>query len=294
MPGRKYQAGSESYRYSINGQEKDTELNENITTALYWEYDSRIGRRWNVDPKPNVSLSPYVCLENNPILKNDILGDSTGLGPKPPKLSIRIGGTGGPWGKKESTSIFSLYGNKTYYNSSPNSSTTFKIDEPNSFIQIQARVGGENSNMQFGLNWFKQKTRDNDQGFSYEAPTAVQASFGINNSLGNIGKKIYFSSNLSVGAGVEVGVPRNQINPFITFETKKLLGTNYSLIGVGASAIYRVDATYSNHWTLFLAGTIHHMQTFDQKPSVGTFNAETIGSFAISAGVGVNIGGQHR
>jgi len=76
QPGRKYQAGTGSYRYSINGQEKDSELNENITTALYWEYDSRIGRRWNNDPKPDASLSVYVSFGNNPIINTDQLGDT--------------------------------------------------------------------------------------------------------------------------------------------------------------------------------------------------------------------------
>lgn len=76
MPGRKYQAGSTSnYRYSINGQEKESELNENITTALYWEYDSRIVRRWNTDPIPNSSNSPYLCFEANPVFLSDIKGD---------------------------------------------------------------------------------------------------------------------------------------------------------------------------------------------------------------------------
>jgi hypothetical protein len=78
MPGRKYQATSTSkYRFSINGQEKESELNENNTTALYWEYDSRIGRRWNLDIKPNTSLSPYATFRNNPLLFIDPLGDTT-------------------------------------------------------------------------------------------------------------------------------------------------------------------------------------------------------------------------
>jgi len=76
-PERKFEAGS-GYRYSINGQEKEPELNENITTALYWEYDSRIGRRWNVDPKPTVGVSDYATFFGNPIKFNDVLGDSTG------------------------------------------------------------------------------------------------------------------------------------------------------------------------------------------------------------------------
>ena len=41
MPDRKYNAGS-SYRYGFNGQEKDKEVNENVNTATYWEYDGRL------------------------------------------------------------------------------------------------------------------------------------------------------------------------------------------------------------------------------------------------------------
>ncbi len=73
LPGRTYQ--SEKYRYSINGQEKSNELNPNLTTAMYWEYDSRIGRRWNTDPKPVVGVSDYSVFDNNPILRTDPNGD---------------------------------------------------------------------------------------------------------------------------------------------------------------------------------------------------------------------------
>ena len=77
MPGRKYLAsGASPYCYSINGQEKELELNENITTAEYWEYDSRTGRRWNVDPKLTIGVSTYATFLNNPIWYNDIKGDT--------------------------------------------------------------------------------------------------------------------------------------------------------------------------------------------------------------------------
>jgi hypothetical protein len=46
-------------------------------TAEFWEYDARLGRRWNVDPKPMASISVYVCFVNNPIWFNDIKGDSS-------------------------------------------------------------------------------------------------------------------------------------------------------------------------------------------------------------------------
>ena len=76
MFGRKYHVGVGSYRYGFNGQEKSTEINDQLTTALFWEFDSRIGRRWNVDPKPNISFSPYSCFVGNPIFNSDPLGDS--------------------------------------------------------------------------------------------------------------------------------------------------------------------------------------------------------------------------
>ena len=77
MPGRKYSVANTNYRYGFNGQEKSTEINGsgNLYTAKFWEYDSRIGRRWNVDPKPAIGLSVYSCFENNPLLLADINGD---------------------------------------------------------------------------------------------------------------------------------------------------------------------------------------------------------------------------
>ena len=76
MFGRKYHVGGGSYRYGFNGQEKSTEIAEGLTTAEFWEYDSRTGRRWNVDLKPDASSSVYSTFGNNPILNMDPLGDT--------------------------------------------------------------------------------------------------------------------------------------------------------------------------------------------------------------------------
>ena len=77
MPGRKYSAGSE-YRYGFNGQEKSYELGEGFTNAEYWEYDSRIGRRWNVDPVVKPNESSYLTFSGNPISLSDRNGDCAG------------------------------------------------------------------------------------------------------------------------------------------------------------------------------------------------------------------------
>jgi hypothetical protein len=67
------------YRFGFNGQEKDNEVNGqgNSYTAEYWQYDSRLGRRWNLDPKSHESWSPYSTFYNNPISYTDVKGDSS-------------------------------------------------------------------------------------------------------------------------------------------------------------------------------------------------------------------------
>lgn len=44
-------------------------------TATFWEYDTRLGRRWNIDPVMKPWESPYSVLGGNPILNIDPLGN---------------------------------------------------------------------------------------------------------------------------------------------------------------------------------------------------------------------------
>jgi RHS repeat-associated protein len=78
MPNRSFSLGGSNYRFGFNGQEKDDEVygKGNLMTAQFWEYDTRLGRRWNLDPKPNPSISNYACFANNPILNTDVKGDT--------------------------------------------------------------------------------------------------------------------------------------------------------------------------------------------------------------------------
>lgn len=68
---------SDYYRYAFNGQEKDDEVSGagNSNTAMYWQYDTRLGRRWNMDPKTLTPESPYICFGDNPIVNIDPNGD---------------------------------------------------------------------------------------------------------------------------------------------------------------------------------------------------------------------------
>ncbi len=85
MPGRIY--SSTAYKFGFNGQEKDDEVSGggNTTTAQYWEYDSRLGRRFNPDGLANQWESPYSCFHNNPIT----FADPSGLSGTPKQYSIK-------------------------------------------------------------------------------------------------------------------------------------------------------------------------------------------------------------
>lgn len=80
MPGRNY--NSPNYRYGFNGQEKDDEVygSGNLNTAEFWGYDTRLGRRWNMDPEPFDFMSEYSCFANNPIMFPDPLGNRVRYG----------------------------------------------------------------------------------------------------------------------------------------------------------------------------------------------------------------------
>jgi len=69
---------SQDYKYGFNGQEKDDDISGvdgANTTADFWEYDSRTGRRWNLDPKPIAGISDYSSFVGNPIMHEDHNGD---------------------------------------------------------------------------------------------------------------------------------------------------------------------------------------------------------------------------
>ena len=66
---------SNAYRYSMNGQEKDEELGAGVTTAEFWMYDAKLGRRWNVDPVVKPWQSGYSAFDNCPTIIIDPNGD---------------------------------------------------------------------------------------------------------------------------------------------------------------------------------------------------------------------------
>lgn len=80
LDGRTMQQG-DGYRYGFGGMEKDDEVkgSGNSYTAEFWQYDSRIGKRWNIDPVVKFHESPYAAFANNPIWFKDPNGADTTL-----------------------------------------------------------------------------------------------------------------------------------------------------------------------------------------------------------------------
>jgi len=71
MAGRSF--SSTEYRFGFNTQEKTDEIAGpgNHNTATFWEYDTRLGRRWNQDPVTKPWESLYACLGDNPVANTD-------------------------------------------------------------------------------------------------------------------------------------------------------------------------------------------------------------------------------
>ena len=64
-------------RFGFNNMEGDNEVKGegNSYTAEFWQYDVRLGRRWNIDPVVKSFESSYACFNDNPIRVLDPNGD---------------------------------------------------------------------------------------------------------------------------------------------------------------------------------------------------------------------------
>jgi RHS repeat-associated protein len=62
-----------------NGIEYENSFDLNIGEAFFRINDPQLGRWWQIDPKPTEMFSPYVAMNNNPLLLGDPMGDTTWL-----------------------------------------------------------------------------------------------------------------------------------------------------------------------------------------------------------------------
>jgi hypothetical protein len=308
MPGRNYQPAT-PYRYGMNGQEKDDEIAQGIYTAMYWEYDSRIGRRWNRDPKPTAEISDYACFNNNPVLQTDVNGDVASGGKektlpgteiaddsplKTPKFQMRIGNNlSTPSQQMSGTSHKTLAFSSQVGIYNTNVKHLFGIGLPgNSFLsgendasegdhffQFMGRVG--KSDWQIGVTGYKEKVDYNALGQGWEAPT---------NALFTVGKnfpasKTFFKDNLQVGANIAGGV--GGLYGMARLQGYGNLDAHYNRIGTSAALIVRFDATIAHNYVLWIAATATGNHIDANRHGWSSFNYSVLG---LKGGLGINIG----
>ena len=120
------------YRYGFNGQEKSDEIdpNGNSMTAEFWQYDARIGRRWNSDPLEKAYESPYASFGNNPLWLTDHNGADTTIeqagGGGVANLATTSGNISG-WSTYDKSTYYTISGTQTPIPVSPGQLRSFNF-----------------------------------------------------------------------------------------------------------------------------------------------------------------------
>jgi len=289
--------GFDSYKYSLNGQEKDDEIygDGNATTAMYWEYDTRLGRRWNTDPKPTVEVSAYACFYNNPIAVTDPNGDEPNKeGQKTlpgvklpedsplisrkaiiPKYKISLGvSLSTPGLKKQGTwdhhpilgiSTKKLYGtNVRYPFGGPWGKHDNDASEDNTFVDFLIRF--KETNLQFGGTYYKEKTEKNAAGYGTEAPSYIMGTAAANWYLFKNSDEFVVSA--SVSSGALFGISRYKDVPY---------GKNYyHPMGVASAFIGKITWNVTDFITVWVAATVTGVASKNEGQPIEVYPTATI------------------
>ena len=269
MPGRSYSAGS-GYRYGFNGQEKSDEIAEGLTTAEFWEYDSRIARRRNLDPI--YKNSPYETFGSNPIRCTDQNGaDSvTFKGSNNSSLTF----VNNQLEKKSYSSSIDFRGNKVFNLPNLPDAIGYSIEGSanGSAGPIQGSAKGSISN-------FVIYTRG-----SYAWQPFRYAYLG-----GSVGAGGSAASGVSGGASGNLSLT---FSPFVAWFTKKPMGFDYadkSLLTPYSWEAGFLNVNASASITEGIGGNIGG--TYFEGVPWSTNTAPNFGWWGVSLDLGVNVGG---
>jgi len=186
-----------------------------------------------------------------------------------------------------------IYGeHHDFYNTRYVTHTSFRLDEPDNFLQLQWRLGGQ---FQFSTMLMKQKMHPLQNGFKLEATTAFEFGISYNKYLFGNG---YFnmSYNLTLSAGPTLGAPKFQDKntdqsidlPWFRLKAGETL--SYTVCGVGATALGRVDVNFLRNFNAFIGINVHHFTSRSLGTSLGPQTFGSIGSLELLIGGGFSFG----
>jgi hypothetical protein len=240
MPDRTFSIGE--YRYGFNGMEKDNQIQGEGTlyTALFWEYDTRLGKRWNIDPIIKPWESGYSCFSNNSILFTDPNGQDIDVSkimksPEHAKAFVLFAQT------KEGKAFLKDYaskGQKLEYDGKVffEATDAGKYDKQN--VNLVYNVG--NSDMGSGTSGSWGKLSENKKDFVYDINIDIaKIGFGSNNKTFNLVKAITHESFMHANSTADDHLDDN-------YQNNSNLPSEYRQYGTHADHYYICREYFKN------------------------------------------------
>jgi hypothetical protein len=132
-------------------------------TAEFWQYDSRLGRRWNLDPVIKPSLSTFSTFANNPIIYKDFFGLDSILYNQDGSQTFRKGG--------EDVVILPETEINDVFNPYPKGSLPYRVVENNRY---NPNLWNNRSKFRYNST-SSQWQRDFNKAFGWMIPAAILA-----------------------------------------------------------------------------------------------------------------------
>jgi len=239
MIGREFEADTVGgYRFGFNGQEKSDEIKGegNSYTAMFWEYDPRIGRRWNTDPLKQFN-SPYVAFGDNPILYIDPTGAWVPGTDKDNNVTV----TKEKGDTKKSLAKFMGDG----YSKKEIKNMWKSMDKETTTIDLTKQVGGVFQEMTTAMN--EAKDRNNPTNADYDNRTLAGKNRTQNYNCWGTCIALNEGKKLETGVGIKTGAE------FDSKLTANYTATTQGASNVGKTVIRYADATNTaKHGAIFM------------------------------------------